>query len=60
MSECDRFELLISEYLDGELQEPEKTELESHLRKCSRCRRVCDAFRAISLSLGEEAAHACR
>ena len=58
MSECDRFELLISEYLDGELQEPEKTELESHLRKCSRCRRVCDAFRAISLSLGEEAAPA--
>ena len=58
MSECDRFEMLISEYVDGELQEPEKTELELHLKRCSRCRRLCDAFRAISLSLGEEAAPA--
>lgn len=58
MSECDRYERMISEYVDGELQEPEKTEFESHLRECSRCRRLCDAFRSISLSLGEEAAPA--
>lgn len=58
MSDCDRFESLISEYVDGELLEPQKTELENHMRQCAHCRRLCDAFRSISLSLGEEAAPA--
>ena len=56
MSDCGEYEKLISLYVDGELPEPEKTGLEAHMAECSRCRRLCDAFRAISLSLGEEAA----
>ena len=58
MSDCGEYEKLISLYMDGELPEPEKTGLEAHMAECSRCRRLCDAFRAISLSLGEEAAPA--
>lgn len=56
MSECDKYQEMISQMLDGELPEPHKTELVKHLGYCPDCRRVYDAFSAISLSLGETAA----
>lgn len=56
MSECDRYLEMISQLVDGELTEPQKTELLAHLDGCANCRRVYDAFSAISLSLGETAA----
>lgn len=56
MSECDRYLEMISQLVDGELLEPQKTELLAHLNGCANCRRVYDAFNAISLSLGETAA----
>lgn len=56
MSECDRYLEMISQLVDGELPEPQKTELLAHLDGCANCRRVYDAFNAISLSLGETAA----
>lgn len=56
MSECDRYLEMISELVDGELPEPQKTELFEHLESCDYCRRAYDAFSAISLSLGETAA----
>lgn len=56
MSECDRYLEMISQLVDGELPEPQKTELFEHLESCANCRRVYDAFNAISLSLGETAA----
>ena len=56
MSECDKYQEMISQMLDGELPEPHKTELVKHLGCCPDCRRVYDAFSAISLSLGETAA----
>ena len=56
MSECDRYLEMISQLVDGELPEPQKTELLAHLDGCANCRRVYDAFSAISLSLGETAA----
>ncbi|MGI6026333.1 MAG: anti-sigma factor family protein [Candidatus Scatomorpha sp.] len=56
MSECDRYLEMISQLVDGELPEPQKTELFAHLDGCANCRRVYDAFSAISLSLGETAA----
>lgn len=56
MSGCDRYLEMISELVDGELTEPHKTELLEHLEACPGCRRVYDAFSAISLSLGETAA----
>lgn len=55
MSECDRYLEMISQLVDGELPEPQKTELLAHLDGCANCRRVYDAFNAISLSLGETA-----
>lgn len=56
MSECDRYLEMISQLVDDELPEPQKTELFKHLDSCANCRRVYDAFNAISLSLGETAA----
>ncbi len=56
MSECDKYLEMISQLVDGELPEPHKTELVKHLGCCPDCRRVYDAFSAISLSLGETAA----
>lgn len=56
MSECDRYLEMINQLVDGELPEPQKTELLAHLDGCANCRRVYDAFSAISLSLGETAA----
>lgn len=56
MSECDKYQEMISQMLDGELPEPHKTELVRHIGCCPDCRRVYDAFSAISLSLGETAA----
>lgn len=56
MSECDRYLEMISQLVDGELPEPQKTELLAHLDGCANCCRVYDAFSAISLSLGETAA----
>ena len=53
MSECDKYQEMISQMLDGELPEPHKTELVKHLGCCPDFRRVYDAFSAISLSLGE-------
>ena len=46
MSECDRYLEMISQMLDGELPEPQKTELLAHLDGCANCRRVYDAFNA--------------
>lgn len=56
MSECDRYLEMISQLVDDELPEPQKTGLFKHLDSCVNCRRVYDAFNAISLSLGETAA----
>lgn len=55
MSECDRYLEMISQLVDDELPEPQKTGLFKHLDSCVNCRRVYDAFNAISLSLGETA-----
>ena len=44
MSECDKYQKMISQMLDGELPEPHKTELVKHLGCCPDCRRVYDAF----------------
>src|SRR5512138_2867652 len=35
---CDRYELLIQDYLDGYLLGPEREELEAHLAQCVGCR----------------------
>ena len=55
MTECDIYREMISEMLDGELSEPQKTELMTHLATCRDCARVYDAFAFISSSIDEGA-----
>ena len=58
MKDCGEYQREISLLIDGELAEPQKTGLLRHIGQCGECRRVYDAFNAISLSLPEEAAPA--
>ena len=58
MKDCGEYQREISLLIDGELAEPQKTGLLRHIGQCDECRRVYDAFNAISLSLPEEAAPA--
>jgi anti-sigma-K factor RskA len=44
---------LLSVYLDGELPSPWKEKMERHLASCSQCRETLDAWRKLSVSLGE-------
>ncbi len=37
---CERFEELITEYLDGELEFSEKKDFENHMFKCTKCREL--------------------
>lgn len=58
MKDCGEYQREISLLIDGALAEPQKTGLLRHIGQCDECRRVYDAFNAISLSLPEEAAPA--
>lgn len=51
MNDCAKYEEWISLSLDGELTESQKTELAAHLELCPRCRRLDEAFRAVSSTL---------
>lgn len=46
----------ISMLLDGELDEAQASELRTHIDQCQSCKKVYDAFSAISNSLGEDLA----
>lgn len=41
-------------YLDGELDQAEKADLEKHLGSCPHCRRIIGQLRLLWLELGEE------
>lgn len=53
MNVCERYELMISALLDGELDEREKTELSAHIAGCGRCTALAAAFAASSGALAE-------
>lgn len=53
MNDCERYRSMVSELLDGELTEPQKTELEAHMAACRECARLYDAFAFISFSIDE-------
>src|SRR3954454_4848342 len=38
MIDCDQFEVLLADYLDGPLPEPERTRVEEHAANCQHCR----------------------
>lgn len=48
---CDKYQEIMSQMLDGEVEESLKTDLQAHLVTCPECRSVYEAFKAISLSL---------
>lgn len=45
---CDRVQLLFSDYLEGELQPEVKKELEAHLSACPDCARLLEATRSLA------------
>lgn len=53
MNNCEKYRGMISLMLDGELAEPQKTELEAHLAVCGECARLYAAFAFISSSIDE-------
>jgi anti-sigma factor RsiW len=36
---CKKYKILLSEYIEGTLSDSEKLNLESHLKKCARCKK---------------------
>lgn len=53
MKACERYELMISALLDGELGERDKAELSAHIVGCERCGALAAAFAAVSGTLTE-------
>jgi anti-sigma factor RsiW len=36
---CKKYKILLSEYIEGTLSDSDKLNLESHLKKCARCKK---------------------
>lgn len=53
MSDCERYEALISELLDGELSAEEETEVRAHMAHCAACAAMYEAFSAAGEALRE-------
>jgi anti-sigma factor RsiW len=49
---CERMEEQLQRYLEGDLSQGERAEVEVHLRSCARCRRSLADFEALEASLG--------
>ena len=55
MSDCERYEALISELLDGELSAEEETEVREHMAHCAACAAMYEAFSAAGEALRADA-----
>lgn len=55
MSDCERYEALISELLDGELSAEEETEVRAHMAQCAACAAMYEAFSAAGEALRADA-----
>lgn len=53
MNSCDYFEIMISAFLDGELDSAESDELRAHLMVCEHCREYAAATALVSKTLRE-------
>ena len=51
--QCDKFRLKISEYIDGELSDKESKAVLKHIKECENCRKVFDAYAAVSKNIRE-------
>ena len=56
MSDCERYEALISELLDGELSAAEEAEVRAHMAQCAECAAMYEAFSAVGDALRADAA----
>lgn len=54
MSQCDHYQELISRLIDEDLDARERSELEEHLKTCSDCALLFEAFARISDGIGGE------
>lgn len=54
MTNCDRYQEMISRMLDGDLSPKERAELAEHVKRCPDCAAVYVAFRSLSENLGQE------
>ena len=57
MSDCERYEALISELLDGELSAEEETEVRAHMAQCAACAAMYEAFSAAGEALRADASN---
>ena len=48
MTECEKYQEMISAMLDGELAESGQEELRRHMDGCPECRNMYEAFAAVS------------
>ena len=55
MSDCERYEALISELIDGELSAEEETEVREHMAHCAACAAMYEAFSATGEALRADA-----
>ena len=44
---CEQYQILISGYLDGELDSEARQQLDAHVQVCARCRAELDAMRSL-------------
>ena len=54
MNNCEKYIALISECIDGELSDADRSELKAHLEICPECRKVAKAFAAIKDNFPKE------
>ena len=54
MTECSRYQELISRMLDGDLSEQERERLHAHVSECADCRRALDAFTMLRDTMTED------
>lgn len=54
MKSCEKYELLISAFLDGELSEAERADVAEHLADCPGCQRYFDDLVAMHDAFGQE------
>ena len=54
MTECSRYQEMISRMLDGDLSEQERARLHAHVSECEDCRRALDAFTMLRNAMAED------
>lgn len=54
MQDCSKYDELLSAYLDGEVSETEKAEIEAHLESCADCRKYLSLLRTMRDDLQQE------